>query len=85
MIQANNSHVTDSSIVIDQRRSPYHAIICFTEFMLLYRSAAIVLLASFDLAGQELVVSNIHVEKMPGQNPVPVIATVNGKPTSNLT
>ena len=51
-----------------------------TAFMPISRLASMVFLVCLNTAAQELVLRNIHVEKKPGQESGPVMATVNGKP-----
>ena len=51
-----------------------------TAFMPVSKPASMVFLVCLNTAAQELVLRNIHVEKKPGQESGPVMATVNGKP-----
>ncbi len=51
-----------------------------TAFMPISRPASMVFLVCLNTAAQKLVLRNIHVEKKPGQESGPVMATVNGKP-----
>src|SRR4051794_16737738 len=48
--------------------------------MRLSKPASVLFLVCSNLAAQELVLRDIHVDKKPGQKSGPVIATVNGKP-----
>jgi hypothetical protein len=48
--------------------------------MLLLKPTSMVFLVCLHLAGEELLVRDIHVEKKPGEKSGPVIGTVNGKP-----
>src|SRR3954466_11806026 len=48
--------------------------------MRLSKRASVMFLVSLHLAAQELAPSDIHVEKKPGHQSGPVMATVNGKP-----
>src|SRR5262249_4487945 len=61
-------------------RTHRRAIIRFAASMPLSTLASVVFLVALNLAAQELGLSNIHVEKKPGQQSGPVIAIVNGKP-----
>ncbi len=51
-----------------------------SAFMPISKPASMVFLVCLNTAAQELVLRNIHVEKKPGQESGPVMATVNGKP-----
>src|SRR3954447_3063339 len=48
--------------------------------MRLSKPASVLFLVCSNLAAQELVLRDIHVDKKPGQKSGPVIATINGKP-----